>query len=116
MTHDSRTFLRKVEKGENTNVLPVVETDNLDTDLESETGLIDIEENIPVSQNMTGYIPNLPVEGAGVLSDSDPDAAEDPHDRSRHQAPPPTAPDPDTGVDPGTQDWSLERRRSSHPD
>ena len=108
--------LRKVEKGENTNVFPIMETDEIDTDLESETGFIDMEENTPVSQSMAIYTPVLPVGGAGTSSDSDPEAAESHHDRSKRPAHPPITPDPDTRAALSTRGWSSEHQQSSVTD
>ena len=56
-------------------MLPILGTDGLETNVESETGLIDMDDTTHNSPGGPGYIPTLPVGGAGgktvELSNSD---------------------------------------------
>ena len=70
--------LRKIHNMTNNNALPVLGTDELDTDVESETGLLDINDvphNSPAGRTL---VPTLPVGSAEVemveFSNSDPEA------------------------------------------
>ena len=59
-------------------MLPILGTDGLETNVESETGLIDMDDTTHNSPGGPGFIPTLPVGGGGgetvELSKSDPDA------------------------------------------